>query len=99
MRGIKMEIEAILTTEDVRQWSVEDNIRQWLVERVAKTLFIGYNDIDCDAHLTELGLDSQEALCLVADLEDLIDCRMPPSVMEDIGSINKLVHIASRLEE
>ena len=76
----------------------EEQVRQWLIESVAQILIMPYDSIDCEAHLSELGMDSQEMLSLIGKLEDWLGCRLPSSVSEEPGSINKLVQVAMNVE-
>lgn len=84
---------------DVESKVSQEELRQWLVENVGRMLIMSFDDIDCDAHLTELGMDSQETLSLLGQMEDWMGVRFPPSLSEKLGSINELVAAISNLTE
>jgi len=67
------------------------DIQRWLLEKTSQILMLSQEDIDCDAHLNELGMDSQEVFALIGSLEDWLSQRIPTSIVEDAGSINGIV--------
>ncbi len=75
----------------------KQELKQWLVENIGRMLIMSYDDIDCSAHLTEWGMDSQETLSLLGQMEDWLDIRFPASMSEELGSINELVDSISNL--
>ncbi|HMV69844.1 MAG TPA: AMP-binding protein, partial [Myxococcota bacterium] len=62
----------------------------WLVERVALHLGVAQGDVDPDAPLAELGLDSKGAVALVLDLEELLGRSLASTVVYDHPTIHAL---------
>jgi len=65
-------------------------LQEWLRERVAAYGDVPADDIDVDAHLTDLGLDSVYALTLCGDIEDAFNIDLDPSVIWDHDTIHSL---------
>lgn len=82
---------------DVETTVSQQEIKQWLIENIGRMLIMSFDDIDCDAHLTELGMDSQETLSLLGQMEDWLGVRLPPSFAEELGSVNELAEAVSKL--
>jgi acyl carrier protein len=76
---------------DTRTDHTDSNaLREWLRERVAAYGDVSAEDIDVDAQLTDLGLDSVYALTLCGDIEDTFNIDMDPSVIWDHETIRAL---------
>ena len=71
-----------------------EEILSWLVKRVSAILIISEDDIDCTTPLNELGMDSQESLGLIGELEDWIECPIPVDMEEEFGSLITLTDSA-----
>lgn len=65
-------------------------LEQWLRERVAAYGDVSADDVDVDAQLTDLGMDSVYALTLCGDIEDTFSIDMDPSVIWDHDTIRSL---------
>jgi acyl carrier protein len=65
-------------------------LQEWLRERVAAYGDVPADDIDVDAQLTDLGLDSVYALTLCGDIEDAFNIEIDPSVIWDHDTIRAL---------
>lgn len=73
-----------------------EQIRTWLVERVAHYLDCPAAAIDPDAPLTDHGLDSTYTFALCSDIEDTFDLIIePPIVLWNLETLSALTpHIA-----
>ena len=69
-----------------------EEIRQWMVEEVARLMLMPYDAIDTDKELEELGLDSQEVLELIGALADWLDRRLPQTLASDYCTIDEIAH-------
>jgi 8-amino-7-oxononanoate synthase len=65
-------------------------IKTWLISYLTKTLFIETEEIDVNLPLQSYGLDSAEALELVGDLEDWLERKLPPNLVEEYSSVATL---------
>lgn len=76
---------------DTRADHLDSNaLQDWLKERVAAYGDVSAADVDVDAQLTDLGLDSVYALTLCGDIEDTFNIDMDPSVIWDHDTIRAL---------
>lgn len=72
-----------------------EQIRNWLVERIAHYLECPATAIDPDASLAGYGLDSVCKFALCCDIEDAFDLIIEPIVLWDAESVSALTpHIA-----
>lgn len=74
-------------TEPIPQ---EDEIRRWLVDKLAERLRVAPGAIDLDEPLVAIGLDSMQFVVLVGELEDWLDCRFTSNPLVDYPSVNAL---------
>lgn len=65
-------------------------LETWLRERVAAYGDVSADDVDVNAQLTDLGMDSVYALTLCGDIEDTYNIDMDPSVIWDHDTIRSL---------
>lgn len=65
-------------------------IQDWLVAQVAELLQIEPDTIDIKESFSNYGLSSTDAVSLSGDLEDLLDCRLSPTLAYDHPSIHEL---------
>jgi 8-amino-7-oxononanoate synthase len=65
-------------------------IQGWLIDKLAEVLEIEPNQIDIGQDFEEYGLESAEAINLSGDLEDYLDCRLPPTLLWDYQNIETL---------
>jgi acyl carrier protein len=76
---------------DTRADHIDSNgLQNWLRERVAAYGDVSADDVDTDARLTDLGLDSVYALTLCGDIEDTFNVDMDPAVIWDHDTIRSL---------
>jgi acyl carrier protein len=67
-----------------------DELRPWLVDRVAEFTERDPATIDPAAPLADLGLDSVYALALCGEIEDHLGLRLEPTLVWDYPSIDAL---------
>ena len=65
-------------------------IQGWLIDRLAEILELEPNQIDVRQDFEEYGLESAEAINLSGDLEDYLNCRLPPTLLWDYQNIEDL---------
>ena len=64
-------------------------IQSWLVNQLADVLSLDPATVDVTQPLTRYGLDSIDAVTLVADLEDWLDLELPSTLLWDYPTIAK----------
>lgn len=64
-------------------------IQSWLVNQMADVLSLDPATVDVTQPLTRYGLDSIDAVTLVADLEDWLDLELPSTLLWDYPTIAK----------
>ncbi len=64
-------------------------IQAWLVQQLADVLSLDPTTVDVTQPLTRYGLDSIDAVTLVADLEDWLDLELPSTLLWDYPTIAK----------
>lgn len=70
----------------------------WLVSRVAELTGINPQEISVLEPFTGFGLASKDMIMLSGELEELLGCRLTPTLLYDYPSIGKLArHLAERL--
>jgi acyl carrier protein len=67
-----------------------DEIQQWLLERLSERLRVEPTEIDCEAPLISLGVDSMQFVVLVGELEDWLGCRFADNPLIDYPTIKAL---------
>lgn len=65
-------------------------IRTWLVDRIAFYLQRSSEEIDPDAPLVEIGLDSVYAMTLSGDVEERFNIEVEPTMAWDHPTVNAL---------
>lgn len=68
----------------------EEAVRRWLTERFAALLACGSDEIDPDAPLTELGLDSVTMVGVCTDLEAYVGVPVDAELVWDNPTIAAL---------
>ena len=63
----------------------------WLANQVSQTLMISLEDVKYDANLFELGIDSQDSMVLVAEINKLLNSDFSPAIMDELGTIEKII--------
>lgn len=64
-------------------------IQVWLADQLADVLSLDPASVDVNKPLTRYGLDSIDAVTLVADLEDWLDLELPSTLLWDYPTIAK----------
>ena len=77
------------TTQNPTVTSPIDAIQTWLVKQLADVLSLDPTTVDVTQPLTRYGLDSIDAVTLVADLEDWLDLELPSTLFWDYSTIAK----------
>jgi acyl carrier protein len=73
-----------------------EEIRSWIVCRLARMLNTLPSEISADAPFVEYGLDSVEAIGLSGELSDYLGHRWPPTLAWDYSTINALSEYLAR---
>ena len=85
-----------LQSESTMAVRTEDEIRDWIVQRMRPLLLEG-EPLDPDEPLIGYGLDSMQVVALAADLEDYLGLRFNENPLFDHPSVNALAkHLAER---
>ena len=72
-----------------------DEIADWLVDYLSKELAIPADELDVNARLFDLGLNSRKTVILAGDLEDWLGVEIAPDLAFDHPSIAALsAHLA-----
>ena len=77
------------TTQNPTATSPVEAIQAWLVAQLADVLSLDPKTVDVTQPLTRYGLDSIDAVTLVADLEDWLDLELPSTLLWDYPTIAK----------
>jgi len=72
-----------------------EEIRVWLVERIAMDLHVPASTVDVHRQFGELGVPSIEAACLSGDLSRWLGRNVNPLVLWDYPSIEQLARYLS----
>jgi acyl carrier protein len=84
----------------VQRAITSEDIRGWLIARVAIAARCDPAAIDGRELLTSYGLSSIAAVSLTAELEDWLDISLSPLLIWDHPTIDSLVeHLAAQLDE
>ncbi len=68
-----------------------DELRPWLIERVAEYTERAPDTIATSAPLSDFGLESVYALALCGDIEDHLGIRLEPTLIWDYPTVDALV--------
>ena len=75
----------------------KSEVKQWLVQWVANETKQQPEQITTDEPFVNFGLGSRQAVTLTADLEDWLECELPPSLAWEYPTIDKLAdYIATK---
>lgn len=69
----------------------EAAIRTWMVKWLSRELKLAPTEISPDESLLTYGMDSINAIMLVGDMEDYLGLRLPPTLVWDFPTVNRLV--------
>ncbi len=81
----------------VHRDSSPDEIRAWLIERVAYYLELPADNIDPDTELAQYGLDSVYSMSIIAEIEDQLRVKIDEMAAWKYPTINALVDYAENL--
>ncbi len=68
----------------------EQEIIDWLRQRVASKLDVSAAEIGADVPFTRLGIDSTEAVVITGELQELLGIKVPPTALWDTPTIKEL---------
>ena len=71
-------------------------IAQWLITKLSEALGLSIEEIDPTCELSEYGLNSIEAVNLSGELEQLLNKRLPPTLLWDYPTIESLAEYLSQ---
>ena len=80
----------------VRDRPQQIQIQNWLVENLAQRLNISVSAIDINEPFANTGLSSLAAVSLSADLEDLLEIKLSPTIVYDYPNIAELAGYLSQ---
>lgn len=83
-----------MSTED-SEVPTADEIAEWMIQQLATLLDIPPQEIDPDASVTVLGIDSMQYLGMIGDLEDWLGCRFEDNPLIDYPTVNGLAEFVS----
>jgi polyketide synthase 13 len=70
-------------------------VQHWLQQRIASLLEVSVDEIDTRSPLENFGLGSKDATGMVAELDTLLDVRLPATLLYEHETIHALAaHIA-----
>ena len=81
---------------NVPQVRTEDEVREWLVEKLTTQMNIEREGLRLDEPLVAHGIDSMHFLALVGELEEWLGCRFADNPLIDYPSINALSGFLAR---
>ena len=73
-------------------------IEQWLIAHIAKLAKQAIDEIDVNQPFSHYALDSVATVGLTADLEDLLDLQLEPTLLWDYPTIASLARHLATLE-
>jgi acyl carrier protein len=88
-------MEYVVTT--VHRDSSPEELRAWLIERVAYYLELPAEKIDPEFELAEYGMDSVYTMSIIAEIEDNLDVKIDEMAAWKYSTINALVEYAENL--
>jgi acyl carrier protein len=75
-----------------------EQIRSWLVDRIAYYVMLPAQEIEPDVSLAEYGLDSVYAFALCGEIEDTLGIPIEPTLLWDVDTLATLTaHLAERV--
>ena len=69
---------------------LQDDIRDWMIDYLAKKLRSDRNAIDIDTQFIDYGLDSVDSMKIVGELEDYLGFELSPSLPYEYPTIKAL---------
>src|SRR5262249_9805263 len=93
------ESESYRTRNCEREGAPAQNLRTWLVSKMAELTGIDPQSIDIWEPFTAFGLTSKDAVIISGELEDLLGRRLSPALLYDYPSVGILAqHLAAPSE-
>ena len=75
-----------------------ENAKREILEWVASTLEVAPEEVDLSKSLPDLGIDSLDAVHLIATIESILQQDLPENVIQRVGSLNDIFEMmAERL--
>ena len=75
-------------------------VQHWLQKRIASLLEVSIEEIDARSPLENFGLGSKDATGMVAELDSMLDVRLPATLLYEHETIHALAnHIAQVVRE
>jgi acyl carrier protein len=68
----------------------ENEIREWCVQYLARTLDLPQETVDPDVKFARLGLDSANSVYLIVELEDWLGLELTPDLVFEHPTIGEL---------
>lgn len=69
----------------------KQELTNWLVSEISQTLMISEEDVAVDANFFELGLDSQDHMAIIGELNKKLGTQFKTKVVDEQGTITKLI--------
>lgn len=87
-----------MSETDLTARRTPEQIRSWLVDRVAFYVMLPAQEIEPDVSLAEYGLDSVYAFALCGEIEDTLGIPIEPTLLWDVDTLTTLTaHLVDRL--
>ena len=65
-----------------------ESIRQEILEWLSETIQVPVDQIDLNKPLTDIGLDSLDAVHMIATIESTIGQELPEDIIQRVGCLN-----------
>jgi acyl carrier protein len=79
-----------------RQTAGLEEIRGWLITRLAELMRVGPDEVDVQEPFANFGLNSIDAVSLSGDLEDYLNRPLPATLLWDFPTIETLsLHLSA----
>lgn len=79
--------------------TTRDELTSWFVSQISQILMISEEDVALDANFFELGLDSQDHMAIVGDLNTKLGTKFQTKLLDEQGTIEKVVgHVLENAE-
>ena len=67
-----------------------ESAKREILEWLAETIQVPVDEIDLDKPLNEIGLDSLDAVHMIATMESIIRQELPEDVIQRVGCLNDI---------
>jgi acyl carrier protein len=78
------------TRKENKMTSVQNELEQWLVERVAAYCRLTPTEIEEDKNFSDYGMDSVFTLTMIGEIEDRYGLELDPTAIWDNPSVGQL---------